>query len=108
MNVGMLWLDNSSASLADKVRKAAAYYQKKYGRAPNLCLVHPSMMKDQQLEEDGGITIRPYRPVLPHHLWIGVEELPEYVKEHKAFEEHVRAKDAAAVATQLSFVELQG
>jgi len=108
MIIGMLWFDNSALSLAEKVRKAAKYYQKKYGRIPDLCLVHPSMVGDQKLEEIEGITVRPYRPVLPHHLWIGVEELPEYMKEHQAFEEHLRAKEESAVATQLSFAELQG
>jgi hypothetical protein len=24
--------------------------------------------------ENGKITVRPYRPVLPGHLWIGIEE----------------------------------
>jgi hypothetical protein len=31
------------------------------------------MLKDTKLEEDG-ITVRPYRPVLPGHIWIGVED----------------------------------
>jgi hypothetical protein len=71
----MLWFDNSSASLSDKVKKAAAYYEKKYGRAPNLCLVHPSAVIDgHTLTEVDGVTVRSYRPVLPGHLWIGTDE----------------------------------
>jgi hypothetical protein len=49
------------------------YYHKKYGRTPDLCLVHPSMLKNETFKEDK-ITVRPYRPVLPGHLWIGVED----------------------------------
>ena len=67
------------------------YYKKKYGRTPNLCLIHPNAL-DSPVTEDGiseksktekttrsvnkenGVIIRPYRPVLPGHLWIGVEE----------------------------------
>lgn len=105
MHTGMLWFDNSSSSLAAKVRKAAEYYKKKYGRDADLCLVNPSMVGDQNPEPVDGITIRAYRPVLPGHLWIGVEEIPEYVQEHKAFEEYLRRKEA--VATQLSFAEMQ-
>lgn len=73
MHTGMLWFDDSSATLNSKIQKAADYYHKKYGRLPDLCLVHPNMLKDVKLEEDK-ITIRPYRPVLPGHIWIGVED----------------------------------
>lgn len=79
MQTGMLWFDNSSASLSSKIRKAADYYQKKYGRAPELCLVHPSMITKGQAPEMEGITVRPWRPVLPGHLWIGVEDRVEAV-----------------------------
>jgi hypothetical protein len=73
MHTGMLWFDNSQTALNAKIRKAIDYYHKKYGRSPDLCLVHPSMLKDSQLEVEQ-ITVRPYRPVLPGHLWIGVED----------------------------------
>lgn len=73
MHTGMLWFDNSQISLDIKIQKAMAYYHKKYGRIPDLCLVHPSMLKDTILD-DKRITIRPYRPVLPGHIWIGVED----------------------------------
>ena len=72
MNKGMLWFDNDKkTSLAAKVQGAAAYYQKKYGSRPTLCLVHPSMLADKPTVDNDAITIRPYRPVLPNHLWIG-------------------------------------
>ena len=73
MHTGMLWFDNSQTALNTKIRKAIDYYHKKYGRSPDLCLVHPSMLKDSNLEVEK-ITVRPYRPVLPGHLWIGVED----------------------------------
>lgn len=75
MHTGMLWWDNSQTALATKIKKAADYYMKKYGRKPDLCLVHPSMLKaDLELNELEGLTVRPYRPVVPGHLWIGVED----------------------------------
>lgn len=73
MTSAMLWWDDSNSTLAEKIKKAAAYYEKKYGRAPELCLVHPNMLKDQKLEVDK-ITIRPWRYVLPGHIWIGIED----------------------------------
>ena len=51
------------------------YYHKKYGRIPDLCLVHPSMLdKNQKQLEINKLTVRPYRPVLPGHIWIGIED----------------------------------
>ncbi len=74
MNTGMMWFDNDpKIPLAEKVERAAAHYRSKYGRAPDLCLVHPSMLTETQVQA-GRVLVRPLRSVLPGHLWIGVEE----------------------------------
>ena len=73
MHTGMLWFDDSQTTLTIKIQKAVDYYQKKYGRLPDLCLVHPNMLKEDKLDA-GKITVRPYRPVLPGHIWVGVED----------------------------------
>ena len=74
MNAGMLWFDNDpKTALSAKIEKAVDYYRHKYGRNPNLCLIHPNALGKENLE-NGTITVRPYRPVLPGHLWIGVED----------------------------------
>ena len=78
MHTGMLWFDNSQTALTVKIQKAVDYYNKKYGRSPDLCLVHPSMLGDsersQRQLEINKLTVRPYRPVLPGHIWIGIED----------------------------------
>ena len=78
MHTGMLWFDNSQTTLNIKIQKAVEYYHKKYGRTPDLCLVHPSMLeaqeKNQRTVEINKLTVRPYRPVLPGHIWIGIED----------------------------------
>lgn len=75
MHTGMLWFDNSQTALTVKIQKAVDYYNKKYGRSPDLCLVHPSMMEANQRQlEINKLTVRPYRPVLPGHIWIGIED----------------------------------
>jgi hypothetical protein len=78
MHTGMLWFDNSQTALNIKIQKAVEYYHKKYGRTPDLCLVHPSMLeaqeKNQRTVEINKLTVRPYRPVLPGHIWIGIED----------------------------------
>lgn len=74
MHIGMLWFDDTAnTALKSKVEAAIDHYRKKYHREPNLCLVHPSMLADG-LVQVGKITVRAYRPVLPGHLWIGVED----------------------------------
>lgn len=79
MQTGMLWFDNDpKTGLAAKIERAADYYRQKYGQIPDLCLVHPSMLGQEQ--PPGKIAIRPYRPVLPGHLWLGIDE-SRFIKE---------------------------
>ena len=75
MHTGMLWFDNDpKTTLSVKIQKAIDYYRQKYGRQPDLCLVHPSMMDAGQKQmELGKLVIRSYRPVMPGHIWIGIE-----------------------------------
>ena len=74
MQAGMMWFDNDKqTSLAMKVKTAAAYYRKKYGRSPNLCMVNPSMIPDE-IPKDGKVSIRPYQPIVNGHLWIGIDD----------------------------------
>lgn len=73
MNVGMLWLDDDGKRpLAEKVRRAAEYYENKYGTVPNYCMVNTSMT-DDGLTVDS-IEVAPTRLVLPHHFWLGIKE----------------------------------
>lgn len=74
MQAGMMWFDNDKqSSLAANVSKAAAYYQKKYGRSPNLCMVNPKMLGGKE-EVSDKIAIRPYQPIVTGHLWIGIDD----------------------------------
>ena len=74
MHTGMLWFDNSTARFENKIKKAVEYYEKKYGRKPDLCLIHPSMVDGEHPKHVEGLTVRVYRPVLPGHIWIGIED----------------------------------
>lgn len=69
----MLWFDNDPRSdLIAKVIRAAEYYQRKYGKKPDVCFVHPSAVQESQRME--GIEIRRSQMVLPNHFWIGLLE----------------------------------
>jgi hypothetical protein len=73
MEIGMLWFDDSARTLPEKITRAAAYYAEKYGRAPTLCLVNPAGLNGSE-GQHGGVQVRGARSVMPHHLWIGVDE----------------------------------
>ena len=74
MDIGLLWFDNDPKSdLVSKVKKAADYYRGKYGEEPNLCFVHPSMLLENK-SKAGSVAICSNTTVLPHHLWIGVQQ----------------------------------
>ena len=89
MNIGMLWFDNDpKAGLSTKVERAATYYRTKYGKTPNLCYVHPSMLPGAASPAQpptssdshyvaGGVEVRSNRSVLPNHFWIGANTTPE-------------------------------
>lgn len=73
MQVGMLWFDDGSAKLRERVERAADYYADKYGHKPNLCLVHPKMLSGGA-DKFGGVQVRSGSGVMPGHFWLGVEE----------------------------------
>lgn len=71
MVTGMLWFDNDpKLDLSSKIIKAADFYRKKYGISPDICFVHPSMIKNG-VPSRNGIQVRPNTRVLPHHFWLG-------------------------------------
>lgn len=83
MNLSMLWGDNSQTALKEKIEKAATYFQKKYGKFPDLCLVSPKDLADTKLDcvetPKFQVIVRPWHPVIPGSFYIGVDETPEYV-----------------------------
>jgi hypothetical protein len=78
MKTGLLWFDDDPRKqLEEKVLRAAMHYERKYGRFPNLCFVHPSTFDEngkRSVKRAGGVEIRPGRLVLPDHFWLGVSE----------------------------------
>lgn len=74
MDIGMLWYDDTKKELSEKVARAVEYYKSKYGAAPTLCFVNPSMLKEAELTESDGVQVRPARTVLVNHFWVGVGE----------------------------------
>ena len=74
MNFGMMWFDNDpKTALRVKIIKAAEYYQTKYGKKPDLCMVNPKSLSENITEYEQ-ITVRPQKAILPGYLWIGQDE----------------------------------
>ena len=74
MKTGLLWFDDDPRKgLEEKVQRAATHYERKYGRAPDLCYVHPGVLGDDgKVKKAGNVEIRTGRSVLPCHFWLGV------------------------------------
>lgn len=86
MRVGMLWLDDDRRTAIDeRVDRAVAYYRGKYGRRPNLCIVHPSTLGEEVYRGSAEVELQTSNAVLPDHLWLGVRE-PEAVDAAAAME----------------------
>jgi len=74
MQVGLLWYDDDpSRDLAQKVGQAARRYRQKFGRRPNICYVHPSLV-DGKVRRVDGVRVAPLPSILQHHFWVGEEE----------------------------------
>ncbi len=76
MEIGMLWFDDGSKPLQEKVEQAAAFYEDKFGNKPTHCLVHPSTLNGGE-GLVGSVMVRKARNVMPNHYWIGVEDKPK-------------------------------
>lgn len=76
LRMGMLWFDDTpNRPLAEKITRAAQYYQAKYGRAPDTCYISQSDQEDlSDADAPPGLGIRPMPDVLPHHFWLGNRE----------------------------------
>jgi hypothetical protein len=89
MDIGMLWFDNDQkTSIPNKVERAARYYQKKYGVNPDICYVHPKMVKAEfdskkEVKKDqlkmGNILLLINEMVLPDHFWIGIKTVEDRI-----------------------------
>jgi hypothetical protein len=75
MKVGMLWFDGEEhTEMPVRVQAAASYYRSKYGRVPNVCFVHPSMLSERSAATVDGVDIRPSPAVLRGHIWMGIDD----------------------------------
>jgi hypothetical protein len=74
MKVGLLWYDDDPGrDLAQKVGRAVRRYRQKYGRQPNVCYVHPSVLEKNE-RHLGKMKVAALTSVLRNHFWIGEEE----------------------------------
>lgn len=81
MDIGMLWFDNDpKTDIVDKIMRAAAYYRRKYGKTPDLCFIHPTMMPDTNSasrlphEKLPNVEVRASKSIRPNYFWIGFNQ----------------------------------
>jgi hypothetical protein len=73
MKVGMLWFDDSSQPLTERINRAVAYYREKYGHVPTHCVVHPSTLGEEGEQVINGVALFRAASVMPNHFWIGID-----------------------------------
>lgn len=74
MKVGLMWFDDDAGcDLSRKVGRAARHYQRKFGRKPNVCYVHPSLLEGGA-PRVGSVRVASLASMLRHHFWVGEEE----------------------------------
>lgn len=74
MKVGLMWFDDDAGrDLTQKVGRAARHYQRKFGRQPNVCYVHPSLL-ERGAPRVGSVRVASLASMLRHHFWVGEEE----------------------------------
>jgi len=75
MNVGMLWFDGDvTRDVPERIHRAAEYYRTKYGRQPNVCILHPVSAGEGMPGEVEGLKVLTSATVLRDHFWLGVDE----------------------------------
>lgn len=70
----MLWYDDSKEDILAKIDKAGEYYQRRYGKHPIVCYIHPGNCDCQSAVTPGGIRVETSSGILPNHFWIGADE----------------------------------
>lgn len=74
MEIGMLWYDNApERSVEEKVLRAAAHYEAKYGERPTHCEIWLAKDIAEEPFDVDGIQVHPTGCLMPNHFWIGVE-----------------------------------
>ena len=85
MNSGMLWYNgNSKMTLIEKVAEGAAYYKKKYGRMPDVCVVNPQDVGDLPIKPPCQINVnghemivKSWKAIVTKSIWLGFEDATE-------------------------------
>ncbi len=79
MDWGLLWYDDTAGRpLEDKIARAAAHFEKKYGLPPTLCFVNTAAKNGA--DQVGGIQVQALKTVMPNYLWIGIGEIRRKTK----------------------------
>ena len=75
MKIGMLWFDGDlQVDLGVRIERAAIYYRDKYGRSPNLCVIHSSTAGENHPDSVIGVDVHTSAAVQPDHFWVGLKE----------------------------------
>lgn len=110
MKIGMLWFDNDQqVDLMTRITRAVQYYIQKYGKTPNICYIHPTMLPEDpenkittSVKLPANIEIKTSNLVLPNHFWIGINTLiPPAEQNGLPRADHPQSRDRSPALNQL-------
>lgn len=67
--LGILWLDDSNATLAQKIGDAAQRYRARFGQVATVCYANPMDVPEPTVLV--GLRVEPRPNILRHHFLVG-------------------------------------
>lgn len=73
MTVGMMWLELDTKKTTNQIiDEAVKYYENKYGKKANCCIVNPKTIAEEF--QYGNIGVKISKSILSFHYWIGRDQ----------------------------------
>ncbi len=80
MKSGLLWYDNSTKTITQKIEEAAKRYNEKFGSPPDRCYINANDIPSGNPENlpviatHSGIEIASSKTIMPNYVWLGIAE----------------------------------
>lgn len=87
MKSGLLWYDNTTAPLAQKIATVNKRYREKFGNAPNCAFVNPTDVSIHDLaalSAETGMSVDVKNTIIKNHIWLGVDPALQMVEQAPA------------------------
>jgi hypothetical protein len=71
---GMMWYDNDpKLDISTRIQRAVAYYLRKFGKQPDICMVHPITIEKEWTKVEN-VFVYKANYIQPNNFWLGQRE----------------------------------